>query len=235
MNRAAIRRHKCAALPPSDARRENQAQGADFEGDVHLTSKRPDKDFDGAGVSISLAIVGVVAAGLGLLTMQNAFRPLPRPGVPVVIAHSEATPTQASWRHAANTRPAAETISTLPVQQDAAPEIRPHRAAAPHHETPVPVAEAAPQPSPAPAPASTPAPAKPEVQTLAKTDVTAEKLCKAPTPPVLSAKALQPAMILRYDTRFKARPLEIAPPPQADDTERRLKLSALLANMLDQN
>jgi hypothetical protein len=221
-------------LPSSDGRRENRANHADFEGDVHLTSNRPDKDFDGAGVSISLAVVGVVAAGLGLLTMQNAFRPLPKPGVPVVIAHSEAEPTQATWRHAPGARPKPETVSTLPVQEEAAPEIRPHRAAVRHPEISSPVAEAAPAPSPGPAPVSAGAPAKPEVQTLAKADATAEKLCTSPTPPVLSAKALQPAMILRYDTKFKARPLEIAPPP-ADDTERRLKLSALLANMLDDN
>lgn len=200
-----------------------------------MTSKRPDKDFDGAGVSISLAVVGVVAAGLGLFTMQNAFRPLPKPGVPVVIAHSEAEPTPATWRHAPAARPAPEAVSTLPVQEDAAAEIRQHHAAARHHETFSPLAEAAPAPSPASAPAGPAALAKPEVQTLAKDDATAEKLCTSPTPPVLSAKALQPAMILRYDSKFKARPLEITPPPPADDTERRLKLSALLANMLDDN
>jgi hypothetical protein len=201
-----------------------------------LAPKRPDKDFDGAGVSISLAVVGVVAAVLGLFTMQNAFRPLPKPGVPVVIAHSEPEPTQASWRHAPDARPAAETISALPVRREAAPEIRPHQPAVRHHETSSPIAEAALSPSPDAAPAATAAAAtaKPQAQNLAKNDVTPEKLCKAPTPPVLSAKALQPAMILRYDAKFKARPLEIAPPP-ADDTQRRLKLSALLANMLDDN
>ena len=205
-------------------------------GDVHMTSKRPERDFEGAGVNISLAIAGVVAAGLGLVTMNTAFRPLPQPGVPVVISHSVAAPTPATWRHAPDARPAAHHVSVRTVDDEEA--IAPVR----HHLHPA-VAAASGELAPAPAPppeivaakaaASVPAP-KPPVQTLAKADLPAEKLCKAPTPQVLSAKALQPAMILRYDSRFKAPTPDIQPQrPVTEDEQRRLKLSALLGRVLE--
>ena len=203
-----------------------------------MTSKRPERDFEGAGVNISLAIAGVVAAGLGLVTMHTAFKPLPKPGVPVVISHSVAAPTQAAWRHAPQASPVAHPVSAPAVKDDDEDAVAPVRrgsrpAAVRHHLTPPPAAEApaavisAKTTPPAPAP-------KPAVQTLAKVDVPAEKLCKAPTPQVLSAKALQPAMILRYDTRFKATMPDIEPQrPPSDDEQRRLKLSALLGHILE--
>ncbi len=211
--------------------RLNRAADADFEGDVPLTSKRHDKDSDGAGVSISLAVAGVVAAGLGLATMSFAFKPLPKPGVPVVISTAAPARLAASFQHVEpRTAPSREVSAT----EDAAPRryVRPHRlAVAKPHASSEPIAQLQPKliPVQAPAPAVV---SKIPVQ-VAKADVPGEKLCKAPQPQVLSAKTLQAAMILRYDPR-KVRPLDIpAPQPPSDDTERRLKLSALLGHMLD--
>ncbi len=203
-----------------------------------MTSKRPERDFEGAGVNISLAIAGVVAAGLGLVTMHTAFKPLPKPGVPVVISHSVPQPAAAAWLHARQASPVARPVSTPAVVDEDEDAVAPVRrssrpAALRHHLTPAPVAEdpaATIQAKVAP-PAAAP---KPPVQTLAKVDVPAEKLCKAPTPQLLSAKALQPAMILRYDTRFKASTPDIEPRrPPSDDEQRRLKLSALLGHILE--
>ena len=198
-----------------------------------MTSKQQDKDSEGAGVSISLAVAGVVAAGLGLATMSFAFKPLPKPGVPVVISTSAPVRVAASFQHGGpRTAPARE----APGAEDAAPRryVRPHRVAvARPHAVPEPVAQL--QPKLVPVKATAPAAAvvsKIPVQ-VAKADVPGEKLCKASQPQVLSAKTLQSAMILRYDPG-KIRPLDIPPPqPPSDDTQRRLKLSALLANMLD--
>ena len=206
-------------------------------GDVHLTSKRPERDFEGAGVNISLAIAGVVAAGLGLVTMNTAFRPLPQPGVPVVISHSVAATTPAAWRHAPDARPAARHVSVRTADdEEAIAPLRRHgrpAVAAPAPVEPAPTAAPPSEVVPAKAAATAPAP-KPLIQTLAKADVPAEKLCKAPTPQVLSAKALQPAMILRYDSRFKAPAPDIAPQrPVTEDEQRRLKLSALLGRVLE--
>ena len=207
-----------------------------FRGGRPLASSRPDKDFDGAGVSIGLAVAGVLAAGLGLVTMHTAFKPLPKPGVAVVISHAETPIAQASWRHAKDVKPAAR-ISSIPEVDEAPAHVRAvvrHDEAAPRDTTlsRAPDAASAAKPAPAAAPASLAA--KLTVQQVANADVPGEKLCKAPTSQVLSAKALQPAMILRYDSKFKAPPLDIAPErPPSDDTERRIKLSALLSNMLE--
>ena len=196
-----------------------------------MTSKRHDKDSEGFGVSISLAVAGVVAAGLGLATMSFAFKPLPKPGVPVVISTSAPAPTAASFRHV-------EARSALSLETSAAEDAAPRRLTKAHrltvakkHASPAPAAEIQPKLVPIQAPAPTAA-AKPLIQ-IAKVEAPGEKLCKAPSPQVLSAKTLQTAMILRYDAR-KVRPLDIPPPqPPAADTERRLKLSALLANILE--
>ena len=214
--------------------RVNRAAHADFLGDVHLASSRPDKDSDGAGVSIGLAVVGVVAAGLGLMTMHTAFAPLPKPGVPVVISHAETRPAQAAWRHARDARPAVQTASASDADQISEPE-----SSSRHADTSRPDVREPAAPDVAAKPAAvvaTPAllSAKLSIQQIAKADVPGEKLCKAPTPQLLTVKALQPAMILRYDAKFKAPPLDIQPQrPAADDTERRLKLSALLSTILD--
>jgi hypothetical protein len=183
-------------------------------------------------VSIGVAVAGVIAAGLGLATMSFAFKPLPKPGVPVVISTSAPMATAASFRHI-------EPQALPPVAEPARKRHAKTTRVAIHrkHADPDRAAEAKPvlvpvhATAPAAAPAPTPA-AKPVVQ-VAKLDASGEKLCKAPQPQLLSAKTLEPAMILRYDAK-KIRPLEIQPPqpPPADDTERRLKLSALLANML---
>ena len=203
-----------------------------------MTSKRPERDFEGAGVNISLAIAGVVAAGLGLVTMHTAFKPLPKPGVPVVISHSVPGPTRATWLHAPQSRPVVRPVSApaAPDEDEDAvtPVRRSGRLTAVRHPA---TAARAPEAPAAALPAKTtpPAPApKPLVQILAKADVPAEKLCKAPTPQVLSAKALQPAMILRYDSKFKAATPDIEPQrPPSDDEQRRLKLSALLGRVLE--
>ncbi len=208
-------------------------------GDVDLTSSRSDKDSEGAGVNIALAIVGVVAAGLGLLTMHTAFTPLPKPGVPVVIATSRPAPTRAAWRHAEEAaKPRADAVGEPADDEDAAPALRVRRAIIiEHHHARLPAVV---EPASTPAPSMTPivanaaAPAaKPQVRELASTDQPGQKMCKAPSPQpqVLSAKSLQPALMLHYDA--KARPFDIPPPqPAADDEQRRLKLSALLGNML---
>jgi hypothetical protein len=201
-----------------------------------LTSSRPDKDFEGAGVSIALVIAGVVAAGVGLVTMHTAFTPLPKPGVPVVISHAAApAAAEAAWRHAQGARPVAQTVSEPLIDEVPAPEPRVRHAEATRHAlAPAIDADLA---KPRPALAATPAAltTKLSVQQVAKADVPGEKMCKAPDPQVLSAKALQPAMILRYDAKFKGPPLDIEPQaPPSDDTERRIRLSALLANMLNQ-
>ena len=201
-----------------------------------MTSKRPERDFEGAGVNISLAIAGVVAAGLGLVTMHTAFRPLPKIGVPVVISHSIPAPTPAAWRHFQDAKPVARRVSArIADDEEAIAPLRRrgHPVAVRPHVEPAPSAEAAAEV--VPAKSATPAPApKPPVQILAKADVSAEKLCKAPTPQVLSAKALQPAMILRYDSRFKTPPPDIQPQrPVTEDEQRRLKLSALLGRVLE--
>lgn len=204
-----------------------------------MTSQRPDRDLDGAGVSIGLAVAGVVAAGVGLLTMHVAFAPLPKPGVPVVISHSAVAATQAAWRPAPRSKPAVEAVSAPSVEdEDVAPKPQTDRPVERHDDAAAGAAvdDALTQPAPVPAaPAAAAAAPKPQVQTVAKAETTAEKLCKAPTPQILSPKTLQPAMILRYDSRFKAQTPDIAPqrPPAQDDQERRLKLSALLANMLN--
>ena len=190
-------------------------------------------------MNIALAIVGVVAAGLGLLTMHTAFTPLPKPGVPVVIATSRPAPTRAAWRHAEETaKPRANTLREPADDEDAvrAPRARP-AIIIEHHHAAVPVVV---EPVPTPAPAMTPivanaaAPAaKPPVREVAFADQPGQKMCKAPSPQpqVLSAKSLQPALMLHYDA--KARQFDIPPPqPAPDDEQRRLKLSALLANML---
>ena len=213
--------------------RANRAVRVDFLGDVPMTSWRPDKETDGAGLSIGLAIVGLLAAGLGLVTMHTAFKPLPKPGVPVVISHAATPVAEASWRHAPAARPAAPDAESPDVDETPAPE-RPARHLAVHADA---LQTHALEPAAAkPAPATTPASlisAKATVQQVATAEVPGEKLCKAPSPQVLSAKTLQTAMILRYDAR-KVRPLDIPPPqPSSDDTERRLKLSALLGHMLE--
>ncbi len=199
-----------------------------------MTSKRPERDFEGAGVNIGLAVAGVVAAGVGLMTMHTAFTPLPKPGVPVVISHSAPAPTQAAWRHAPIARPAIRPVSTrAALDEDIGAVRKTGRPAVVRHQP-----EAAPAAQavavPVAATVAAPAPAsKPPVQTVAKLDTSAEKLCKAPTPQLLSAKSLQPAMILRYDAKFKTPTPDIAPErPPSDDEQRRLKLSALLANVL---
>lgn len=183
-------------------------------------------------MSISLAVAGVVAAGLGLATMSFAFKPLPKPGVPVVISTSAPVATEASFQHV---EPRAVPSRETSVAEDAAPRpyARPHRPAVQKKPaTPEPVAQVQPSLVPVETPAPAATPAKPAIQ-VAKADAPGEKLCKAPQPQVLSAKTLQSAMILHYDAR-KVRPLDIPPPqPPADDTERRLKLSALLGHMLD--
>ena len=185
-------------------------------------------------MSISVAVAGVVAAGLGLATMSFALKPLPKTGVPVVIATS-APIRAAAYRHAPpRVIPPADAVDDEVIAVRPHVRIR-HQEVLKKHADPAPAAEAAPKLIPAQAPAATAvsvAPAKPALQ-IAKADLPAEKLCKAPPSQVLSAKTLEPAMILRYDAK-KIRPLDITPPPSAsDDTERRLKLSALLANMLD--
>lgn len=194
-----------------------------------MTSKRQDKPSDSAGLSIGVAVAGVVAAGLGLATMSFAFKPLPKPGVPVVISTSAPVPTAASFRHI-EPQALAAAVGVKPRRHAKTTRVAVHK----KHADPAHVAEAKAVLVPVHATAPAPAPAlaaKPVVQ-VAKIDASGEKLCKAPQPQVLSAKTLQPAMILRYDAR-KIRPLEIQPPqPPADDTERRLKLSALLAKML---
>ena len=197
-----------------------------------MASSRPDRDFEGAGVSIGLAVAGIVAAGLGLMTMHTAFAPLPKPGVPVVISHAETRPIQAAWRHA-RAKPATPNAGAADTDEIASPDATARNAVASRPDVPAP---AAPDVAAAPAAATTlaPPPAKLSVLQIAKADVPGEKLCKAPTPQLLTAKALQPAMILRYDAKFKAPPLDIEPQrPASDNTERRLKLSALLSNILE--
>ncbi len=199
-----------------------------------MTSKRPERDFEGAGVNIGLAVAGVVAAGVGLLTMHTAFTPLPKPGVPVVISHSVPAPTQAAWRHAPNARPAVRPVSTRSLLDDDSGAVRKtgRPAVVRHQSGAAPVVQTALAATTATVAIPAAAP-KPALQTLAKADVAAEKLCKTPSPQLLSAKSLQPAMILRYDAKFKASTPDIAPErPPSDDEQRRLKLSALLANVL---
>jgi hypothetical protein len=203
-----------------------------------LTSKRQDKEPEGPGVSISLAVAGVVAAGLGLATMSFALKPLPKPGVPVVVATSVAAPTQepteASFRHV--------DAEVRALTEPAAPESRRHErvrhvlvdkaSAAP---VAAPAAEAAqPKPAPAQAPVASALPPKLAAVQVAKADAPPEKLCKAPQPQVLSAKTLQAALSLRYDPKLKSKSFDVPAPDQgpSDDTQRRLKLSALLANMM---
>lgn len=215
------------------SRRLNRAAGADFEGDVPLTSKRHDKDSEGAGVSISLAVAGVVAAGLGLATMSFAFKPLPKPGVPVVISTSAPVRMPASFQHVE--RRVLPSLEPAAAEEPAPrPYVRPHRLALQKkHASPAPVAEVQPKLVPVQAPAPAPAATPKAVVQVAKADAPGEKLCKAPQPQALTAKTLQSALILRYDVR-KVRPLDIPPPqPSSDDAERRLKLSSLLAHMLD--
>lgn len=199
-----------------------------------MTSRRPERDFEGAGVNISLAIAGVVAAGVGLLTMHTAFKPLPKPGVPIVISHAVIAPTAASWRHTRGVHPAVRSVSTrfaqAPQETTPAPS-RSHQLAPKGHQevTPAPSEE---EPGAAPANLAAAVPKAP-VQTLAKAEVSADKLCKAPAPAVLSAKSLQPVMILRYDSRFKAPTPDIEPQRfPSDDEQRRLKLSQLLSRVL---
>lgn len=216
--------------------RLNRASRADFMGDVHLTSSRSDKDSEGAGVNISLAVAGVVAAGVGLLTMHTAFTPLPKPGVPVVIATSRPAPTRAAWRHAEEAaQPPADVQSQRADGENAAPALRARPAAiiARHHAARPAAADPAPTPAMTPIVAKAAAPAsKPPVREVAAADLPGQKMCKAPSPQpqLLSAKSLQPALVLRYDA--KARQIDIPPPQPAADEQRRLKLSALLANML---
>jgi len=188
---------------------------------------------EGAGAGIGLAVAGIVAAGVGLVTMHTAFKPLPTPGVPVVISHSVVAPTAASWRHAPGARPAARPVSVARDEDAAAPEPRIRTISRHVHAEALPPVAAEPPAQPAPAKLSA-APPRPQVQTVAKAETTPDKLCKAPSPQLLSAKALQPAMILRYDARFKASTPDIAPPrpPASDDEQRQLKLSALLANIM---
>ena len=214
--------------------RVNRAACALISGDVQLTSWRPDKDSDGAGVSVGIIVAGLVVVGVGLVTMHTAFEPLPKPGVPVVISHHAVPVAEAAWRHAPKARPHVSDVSASEIDEAPAPAPAP-RVDEPHR------ADAAPKPAPElprgafsshvslPGLLAT----KLTVQQIAMADSPGEKLCKAPTSQVLSAKALQPAMILRYDSKFKAPPLDIEPqrPPSADE-ERQIKLSALLSNML---
>jgi len=212
----------------------NRAYRADFVGDVDLTSWRPDKDSDGSGVSIVLAVVGVVAAGLGLVTMHTAFKPLPKAGVPVVISHAPAPLAEAAWRHARAARPQIQDADTRDVDAVAGPEPEARHDDVRPQAAPPPAADSSPAAKPAPASTLSPLPGKLSVQEIAKADVPGEKLCKAPAPQVLSAKALQPAMILRYDSKFKAPPLDIEPQrPPSEDEQRQIKLSKVLANILD--
>jgi hypothetical protein len=199
-----------------------------------MTSSRPDKESDGAGVSVAIVVAGLVVAGVGLVTMHTAFEPLPKPGVPVVISHPAAPVAQAAWRHAPKARPRVSEVSA-PDADDVAAPAPAARSAQSRHADPAPTAAAEAAPGAFSSHPTLPAPlaSKLTIQQVAAADVPGEKLCKAPTAQVLSAKALQPAMILRYDSKFKAPPLDIEPQrPPSNDEERQIRLSALLSNML---
>ena len=184
-----------------------------------------------------------MAAGLGLATMSFAFKPLPKPGVPVVISTAATTPapqpTEASFRHMdAETRVAPDLSAVEPapthprgrIHHELAIKALPEPAPA---AAPAPAPEAPAKPAPVQAPVAAAPPPKPATLQVAKADAPGEKLCKAPQPQVLSAKTLQAALSLRYDPKLKTRPIDVPAPDQpSDDAQRRLKLSALLANMM---
>lgn len=80
-------------------------------------------------------------------------------------------------------------------------------------------------------PAAPPAAAPEKV--AAQTGPDDGKLCKAPMPNEVAAKVMKPGLILRYDTQYKITPIDIPPPKPPPEEVRRLKLSALLKDMLD--
>jgi hypothetical protein len=183
----------------------------------------------GLGASVSLAVAGIIAAGLGLLTMRSAFPPLPKPETPVVLARADRPLGGALVRPSA---PAATAV----VQPDELTEDAPLAAAAPARAMRPRAPALDPQGARFRARPSAPAPAagtEAVGKAPAEASVDQGKLCKAPAPDDVASKLLQPGVILRYDTKYKSAPIDIPPRGPPPEEERRLKLSALLADMLD--
>jgi hypothetical protein len=186
----------------------------------------------GLGASVSVAVAGIVVAGLGLLTMRSAFPPLPKPETPVVLARAD-RPLASAVLHPSSAvapivRPDVLTEDAPEAVEPSAPvrTARLHARAAEPLESPVKAETAALTPASQPI-AAAPADAAPAAANQGK-------LCKAPAADDIASKVLQPGLILRYDTKFKSTPIDIPPPsPQQPEQERRLRLSALLADMLD--
>lgn len=186
----------------------------------------------GLGASISVAVVGIVVAGIGLLTMRSAFPPLPKLETPVVLARADRPLASALLRPSAPSTASVVHPDVLTEDAPLAPAVpvkavRLHERAAAAEPL-----ESALKAQPA---ALTPPPQPPPAENTVAAAATADqgKLCKAPAPDDISSKVLQPGLILRYDSKFKSAPIDIPPPGPPPEEERRLKLSALLADMLD--
>jgi hypothetical protein len=78
------------------------------------------------------------------------------------------------------------------------------------------------------------APATPKLALAAAPAKDETKLCKNPALPMDIAQAAASTIRLREQSGFKAKPLDIPPPGPAPEQERRLRLSALLADALSQ-
>lgn len=199
-----------------------------------MKPSRQDKEPVGLGASVSLAVVGVIVAGLGLLTMRQAFPPLPKPETPVVLVHADQPLVNADYRAPSEPQVRAleltadPTARTAPSRRKAARShgLREHARVAARPEAVLKPVKAT------PAPAALPAAAAQKIA-AASSSASDVKLCKAPAPNEVVAKALQPGLILRYDPTAKASALDIPPPSPPAEQERRLKLSALLADILE--
>ena len=169
-------------------------------------------------------------AGLGLLTMRSAFPPLPKPETPVVLARADRPLASTLLRPSASA--AAPVAHPDELSEDAPLVVAPVKAARLHERA---AAELSDSPARARPAALTPAPQPPAAEKTVAQVATADqgKLCKAPAPDAIASKVLQPGLILRYDAKYKSAPIDIPPPGPPPEEERRLKLSALLADMLD--
>jgi hypothetical protein len=187
----------------------------------------------GLGASVSVAVAGIVVAGLGLLTMHSAFQPLPKPGTPVVLIRAD-RPLASTLLHPSSLASAPVVhpdVLTEDAPVNAAPIASVKAARLQERADASLQAEIKTQPA---AVTQTPLPAAAAPKAVAEAAPADQgKLCKAPAPDDISSKVLQPGLILRYDTKFKSTPIDIPPPGPQPEEQRRLKLSALLADMLD--
>lgn len=189
-----------------------------------MGSPRQYKEPSGSRPSIGFAVAGVIVAGLGLLSMRQAFPPLPKPETPVVLARA-GQPVAAVARVDA----AAPAAAMRPDELTEDAPVRASRTSSSHVRALARLDAA----QPAPAGPSAPPNAAPAKTALATGSDDEGKLCKAPAPEDAASKILRRGLMLRDFDRSKASAIDIAPSPPPPEDERRLTLSSLFAHILE--